>query len=152
MRIAPVPPEPLEVWIGGAAPPAIDRAARLGDGFLAGPESAPPAARELASRYRERCDAHGRPAGVVAIRRDVHVAATHDDAARVVVPIVEHGYRGFTPDALVWGSPDEVAEQFAGLAGDGYTDVIVRHLATEQTQVLQSFEHLAAVRDAVVHT
>ncbi len=40
-RIAPVPPEPLEVWIGGAAPPPIDRAARLGDAFLIGPEATP---------------------------------------------------------------------------------------------------------------
>jgi len=31
-KIAPVPPEPLEVWIGGHAPAAVDRAARLGDG------------------------------------------------------------------------------------------------------------------------
>jgi alkanesulfonate monooxygenase SsuD/methylene tetrahydromethanopterin reductase-like flavin-dependent oxidoreductase (luciferase family) len=30
-RIAPIPPEPLEVWIGGHAPAAIDRAARLGE-------------------------------------------------------------------------------------------------------------------------
>src|SRR5262245_45898732 len=34
-RIAPRPAEPVEVWIGAAAPPAIDRAARLGDGWLA---------------------------------------------------------------------------------------------------------------------
>ena len=36
-RIAPVPPEPLTVWIGGSVPAAIDRAARLGDAFLVGP-------------------------------------------------------------------------------------------------------------------
>ena len=38
-RIAPRPAEPVEVWIGAAAPPAIDRAARLGDGWLAAPAS-----------------------------------------------------------------------------------------------------------------
>ena len=46
-RIAPVPPEPLEVWIGAAAPVAIDRAARLGDAFLVGPEATPSQARDL---------------------------------------------------------------------------------------------------------
>jgi len=40
-QIAPVPPEPLEVWIGAASPPAIDRAARMGDAFLIGPEATP---------------------------------------------------------------------------------------------------------------
>ncbi len=40
-RIAPVPPQRLEVWIGAAAPTAIDRAARLGDAFLIGPEATP---------------------------------------------------------------------------------------------------------------
>ena len=29
--------EPVEVWIGASAPPAIDRAARLGDGWIASP-------------------------------------------------------------------------------------------------------------------
>ena len=53
VRIAPVPPEPLEIWIGGAAPPALDRAARLGDGFLAGPESTPDDARALIDTYRD---------------------------------------------------------------------------------------------------
>ena len=41
----PVTPEPLEVWIGGTAEPAIDRAARLGDGWLANADGVPDAAR-----------------------------------------------------------------------------------------------------------
>ena len=56
-RIAPVPPEPLEVWIGAAAPPAIDRAARLGDAFLVGPEATPSEAQVLLSTYRDACAA-----------------------------------------------------------------------------------------------
>ena len=32
--VSPVPPEPVEVWIGGTAERAVDGAARLGDGFL----------------------------------------------------------------------------------------------------------------------
>ncbi len=35
LRVTPVPPSPPRLMIGGMAPPAIERAARIGDGFLA---------------------------------------------------------------------------------------------------------------------
>ena len=35
------PTEPVEVWIGASAPPAIDRAARLAEGWIASPVSPP---------------------------------------------------------------------------------------------------------------
>ena len=72
-RIAPVPTEPVDVWIGASAPAAIDRAARLGDGWLANADIVPDDAREQAAIHAERAAAHGRPPQVVAIRRDVHV-------------------------------------------------------------------------------
>src|SRR5262245_53445957 len=72
-RIAPVPTEPVDVWIGASAPAAIDRAARLGDGWLCNADVVPSEAAEQAAIHAERADAHGRPRGVVAIRRDVHV-------------------------------------------------------------------------------
>ncbi len=148
-RIAPVPDEPIDVWIGGAAEPAIDRAARVGDGFLVGPEATTDQAAQLISSYRARCEAHGRAPGTTAIRRDVHVAATHDEAARVAEPIIAAGYRGFDPDAIVFGDPHEVAARFAPLASLGYTDVIVRHLAEDHDAVLRSFAQLATVHELV---
>jgi alkanesulfonate monooxygenase SsuD/methylene tetrahydromethanopterin reductase-like flavin-dependent oxidoreductase (luciferase family) len=148
-RIAPRPPEPVDVWIGGSADPAIDRAARLGDGFLAGPNvTVDDAALQLAL-YRERCEAHGRPVGTCAIRRDVHVGSDADDARRVAGPVLDAGYRGFAPDVPVVGGPDEVAASFRALGELGYTDVIVRHLAEDHAEVLRSFERLAAVRSLV---
>ena len=138
-KIAPVPPEPLEVWIGGHAPAAVDRAARLGDGWLAGPEATPEHARALVTTYLERCAAVGRIPTAVAIRRDVHVGADDADAERVAGPVLARGYRGFDPSACVVGGPERVAEQFRELATMGYTDVIVRHLADEQAEVLASF-------------
>jgi len=149
VRVAPVTPEPLEIWIGGSAEPAIDRAARLGDGWLGNADGVPDTAREQAARYLEQCAAHGRTPSAVAIRRDVHVGADADDAERVAGPIVRGGYRGFHPDAFVYGSVQEVAEQFANLGTMGYTDVIVRPLAPEQKDAVASIERLAAVRDAL---
>jgi alkanesulfonate monooxygenase SsuD/methylene tetrahydromethanopterin reductase-like flavin-dependent oxidoreductase (luciferase family) len=148
-RIAPVPPQPLEVWIGAAAAPAIDRAARLGDAFLIGPEAVPAQVSRLVEEYREACARHGRTPATIAARRDVHVGADAVDARRVAGPILERGYRGFDPEAPVVGGVDTVAAAFADLAGRGCTDVIVRHLADDQAEVLASFERLGAVRDAI---
>jgi alkanesulfonate monooxygenase SsuD/methylene tetrahydromethanopterin reductase-like flavin-dependent oxidoreductase (luciferase family) len=148
-RIAPVPPEPLEVWIGAAAPRAIDRAARLGDAFLIGPEATPPQVVDLVTAYREACARHGREPGAIAVRRDVHVGADTDDAQRVAGPVLARGYRGFDPAAPVVGGPGEVAAAFAALGEAGCAEVVVRHLADEQDEVLRSFERLGAVRGAL---
>jgi len=145
-RIAPVPPEPVAVWIGAAAPKAIDRAARLGDGFLVGPEATPAQARDLIAVYRERCEAHGRTPHTIAVRRDMHVGASTADAERVAGPVVAAGYRGFSPDAPVWGSVDTVTDAFRAFGEMGATDVIVRHLADDQREVLDSIGRLAEVR------
>jgi alkanesulfonate monooxygenase SsuD/methylene tetrahydromethanopterin reductase-like flavin-dependent oxidoreductase (luciferase family) len=148
-RIAPVPPEPLEVWIGGSAPPAIDRAARLGDAFLVGPEATPAVARTLIATYREACARHGRTPSTIAIRRDVHVGTDDADADRVAGPVLARGYRGFDPAAPVTGGVERVAAAFQELAEMGYTDVIVRHLADDQAEVIRSYGRLAAVRARV---
>jgi alkanesulfonate monooxygenase SsuD/methylene tetrahydromethanopterin reductase-like flavin-dependent oxidoreductase (luciferase family) len=145
-RIAPVPPEPLEVWIGAAAPPAIDRAARLGDAFLIGPEATPTEVAELVEIYRSACARHGRDASKIAVRRDVHCGANDDDAERVAGPIVQRGYRGFDPSAPVYGGVGQVADALAALGDLGCTDVIIRHLADDQAEVLASIERLSQVR------
>jgi alkanesulfonate monooxygenase SsuD/methylene tetrahydromethanopterin reductase-like flavin-dependent oxidoreductase (luciferase family) len=148
-HIAPVPPDPLEVWIGGASPPAVDRAARMGDAFLIGPEATPTEVTALVQSYRDACARHGRNASRIAVRRDVHVAATDEQAAAVAGPIVDAGYRGFDPAAVVFGGPARVADAFAALGASGCTDVIVRHLAEDEPAVLTSFEQLATVREAL---
>ena len=148
-RIAPIPPQPLEVWIGASAPPAIDRAARLGDAFLIGPEATPAQVRELVGIYREACERHGRTPGPIAVRRDVHVGRDDADATRVAGPIVDRGYRGFDPDAPVVGGVARVAAAFAELGAAGCTDVIIRHLAEDQDEVLASFGRLGTVRAEV---
>jgi len=148
-RVSPVPPDPVEVWIGGTAAAAVDRAARLGDGFLADAHLRPEQARAVIELYRERCDAHGRAPSAIAIRRDVHVGADAADAERVAGPVVAGGYRGFDPSACTYGSVEQVTERLGPYAQMGYTDVIVRHLAEDQGEVLASYARLAAVRSAL---
>ena len=84
------------------------------------------------------------------IRRDIHVGADAADAERVAGPIVAAGYRGFDPSACTYGSAEQVTEQLGAYAAMGYTDVIVRHLAEDQGEVLASFARLAGVREALL--
>jgi alkanesulfonate monooxygenase SsuD/methylene tetrahydromethanopterin reductase-like flavin-dependent oxidoreductase (luciferase family) len=148
-RLALRPAEPVDVWIGASAAPAIDRAARLGDGFLAAPGATLVQAQEQLRHYRERCAAHGRTPGVLAVRRDIYVADSRADAEAATGAILRAGYRGFDPSALVIGTVDEVVARFRALADLGYTDVIVRHVTDEQPYVLASLARLAEVRKAL---
>jgi alkanesulfonate monooxygenase SsuD/methylene tetrahydromethanopterin reductase-like flavin-dependent oxidoreductase (luciferase family) len=149
VRVAPTTPEPLEVWIGGHAPAAIDRAARLGDGWILAPWATDELAAEMAAAYRKACEAHDRIPTAVAIRRDVHVGGDEADARRVAGPVLEGGYRGMDPSATLVGGPEQVAERLAAYADMGYDHVLVRHLADEQEEVLASFARLAEVRKMV---
>src|SRR5215510_7561265 len=149
-RLALRPSEPVDVWIGATAEPAIDRAARLGDGWLAAPGITPDEARAQAAHYRARCRTHGRTPTVVAIRRDIYVGESSADVEATAGPVFARGHRGFNPAALIAGTVEEVAKRFRKLGAMGYTDVIVRHLTDEQPKVLGSLDRLAQVRKAVL--
>ena len=149
VRVAPTTPAPLEVWIGGHAPTAIERAARMAEGWIAAPWANDAEAAELAASYRKACESQGRTPAAVVIRRDVHVGGDEADASRVAQPVLDGGYRGMDPSATVVGSPEQVAERFAGYAEMGYDHVLVRHLADEQAEVLASCARLARVRELV---
>jgi alkanesulfonate monooxygenase SsuD/methylene tetrahydromethanopterin reductase-like flavin-dependent oxidoreductase (luciferase family) len=140
------PPEPVEVWIGASAPPAIDRAARLAEGWIASPGLTFEEASTQADLYRERCAAYGKDPRAVVLRRDIYVGASSAEAHAVLQDALSRGYRGIAAEALIAGSVDEVAEQFRAFAEIGYTEISVRHLTNDQPKVLGSLERLAAVR------
>jgi alkanesulfonate monooxygenase SsuD/methylene tetrahydromethanopterin reductase-like flavin-dependent oxidoreductase (luciferase family) len=148
-RVTLKPAEPVEVWIGATAPPAIDRAARLGDGWLASPGLTIDVAREKIAYYRDRCKAHGRTPSAIAIRRDIYVGESSDEAKTTLEAAVAKGYRGFDPKALVAGTVPQVVERFRALGAMGFTDVVVRHLTTNHAKVLGSFARLGEVRRAL---
>src|SRR5579862_6375393 len=88
------PSDPVAVWIGASAPPAIDRAARLGDGWIASPGLTTEEARAQASLYRERCAAHRRAPGAIVLRRDIYVGESSAEAKVVLQQALARGYRG----------------------------------------------------------
>ena len=148
-RVTPRPAEPVEFWLGATAEPAIDRAARLGDAWLGAPGLTPKQAQALIGYYRERCKAHGKTPSTIAIRRDIYVGESDAEADAVAGVKVRAGYRGFSPDAPVYGSVATVAASFKALAAMGYTDVIIRHIVDDQPKVLASYARLAEVKKAV---
>jgi alkanesulfonate monooxygenase SsuD/methylene tetrahydromethanopterin reductase-like flavin-dependent oxidoreductase (luciferase family) len=143
------PAEPVDVWIGASAPPAIDRTARLAEGWIAAPSLTNEEARIQADFYRERCAAYGRQPGAIALRRDIYVGETATEAQAVLRQASSQGYRGMPAEALIAGTADQVAEQFRRFEAMGYTDILIRHLIDDQPKVLGSLERLAEVRAAL---
>src|SRR5437868_1411849 len=143
------PAEPVEVWIGASAAPAIERAARLAEGWIASPGLTPEEARAQADLYRERCAAYRRAPGALVLRRDIYVGESSSEAQAVLQHALDRGYRGIPSEALIAGSVDDVAEQFRAFGEIGYTEILVRHLTNDQSKVLGSLERLAVVRAAV---
>src|SRR3954465_4638698 len=130
------PAEPVAVWSGASAPPAIDRAARLAEGWIASPGLTSGEAQAQADLYRERCAAYGKEPGAVVLRRDIYVGESSSEAHAVLQDALSRGYRSIAAEALIAGSVDEVAEQFRSFAEIGYTEISVRHLTNDQPNVL----------------
>src|SRR5262249_25309141 len=126
-----------------------DRAARIGDGWLASPSLTMSAAREQAQWYLDACARYGRKPTAVAIRRDIYVGESSAEAAAVAQAIVQAGPLGFVPPAPEWASAAEVMEKFGHLAPLGYTDIIVRHITDDQAKILGSLSRLAEVARAL---
>ena len=143
------PAEPVAVHIGASAPPAIERAARLAEGWIASPGLTREEARTQADFYRERCAAYGREPGAIVLRRDIYVGESSNEAQGVLQQALSRGYRGIPAEALIAGSIEEVAEQFRAFEEIGYTEILVRHMTNDQPKVLGSLERLAAVRAAL---
>ncbi len=148
--INPAPESAVEYWIGAEAPVAIDRAARIADAWLPGPNLAADEAARLLAYYRERCDAHGRTPVVTPIRRNIHVAASERERGEAVQFALARADMGVEADKVIVGTISQVAESFRSLAEAGFSDVIVRHFMDDQAAVIDSYHRLADVRKLVL--
>jgi alkanesulfonate monooxygenase SsuD/methylene tetrahydromethanopterin reductase-like flavin-dependent oxidoreductase (luciferase family) len=145
--ICPLPPTPIDIWIGASADIAIERAAKMGDAWLADPSQTLQQAEASMETYQRALQKHGKVVpDTVAIRKDIYVAENETEANEVKQEIVSSGYRGFNPEALVIGDVDMVLDQFQDLGKLGYTDIITRNLQSDPEKAVESIGRLARVR------
>lgn len=141
VRISPVPPERVPVWIGASARPALERTARMADAWLASPAASGEVLGTAAAVYRQAAERQGR-APVLTIRRDVYVGESDTEAEEAIAPVLARGYRGFSREALLAGSPATVIDGLRELHQLGFTHVLVRHIVPQQHLVLASYRRL----------
>ena len=145
-QIAPLPSHEVEVWIGSVVEKAIKRTAKLGDGWLASPGLTPDQANQAIKGYKRYCDLFDRKP-LCAIRRDVYVGSTSAEAKKVVAPYIDKGYRGMSPDALLFGSVSEVAGQIEVLEAQGSDQVIIRNISIEQDKCIETIHRFKEVKN-----
>lgn len=144
--ISPVPEHNVDIWVGAMADKAIERTARMAEGWLGSPGLSMAQAGNALLRYKQYCAQFNRTPTATAIRRDIYVGSSAEEAKRVVQPYIDKGYRGISEDALMFGSVSQVAEQMRALEALGYSDVIVRSLNQDQGESLASIERLGEVK------
>jgi alkanesulfonate monooxygenase SsuD/methylene tetrahydromethanopterin reductase-like flavin-dependent oxidoreductase (luciferase family) len=137
----PMPRVPVSLWLAGTVPAAVERAGRIGDGWLTGQNVSRAGLAEQLDIYRETAARHGRPALPV-LRRDIYVGDTDAEAERVVQQILDEGYRGGGMDRLLVGAPDTVLQQLEDYRALGFDDVLVRHVVGDHQQMLESFARI----------
>ncbi len=125
------------IWVGAFADAAIERAARLGDCWYAGPSVEIATVEGQLDLYRRALDAAGKPfPAEFPLRREVFVARTRNEAIRLCQPYLGAKYAAYhawgqelpdsdgglfqdfaslITDRFIVGSPDEVAEQIVAI-------------------------------------
>ena len=108
-RVAPLPPEGVEWWMGGGVPKAIERAARLGDCWYGNADLKPNTAQRDIDIYRDACARLDRSPVRIPIRKDVFIAEDRADAEYVgdaLSPAATGGsIAAWSPTAIPTASP-----------------------------------------------
>jgi alkanesulfonate monooxygenase SsuD/methylene tetrahydromethanopterin reductase-like flavin-dependent oxidoreductase (luciferase family) len=141
VRISPLPPERVPIWIAASARPALERAARMADGWLAAPSATGEVLSTATTIYRQAAQREHRPS-LLTIRRDVYVGESDAEAEEAVAPVLARGYRGFGREALLVGSPATVIEGLREIHEMGFEHVLIRHIVPQQDLVLASYRRI----------
>ncbi|WP_176548312.1 LLM class flavin-dependent oxidoreductase [Natrinema sp. CBA1119] len=131
---------PERVCIGGSAEPAVRRAGRLGDAWVAVPTET----IDAIETKRKWFESEG--GDEVIVRRDALVLKDGDYARDVASDLLRSGYRGWDAESeypLV-GDAETVASDLADLAEAGASEVVVRPMSGDHA--LETLRECAAAR------
>ena len=148
-HIAPLPAQSIEVWVGSGAPAALHRTARMAEGWLASPSLDRATAAHQLNQYRQACAEFDRKPRAIAIRRDIFIGDNHSEAQSFKQRMIAKGYRSFAEEAILAGTVETVAAEFAALVELGFTDIVVRNMAPDQSAALATIERLAQVKQVL---
>jgi probable F420-dependent oxidoreductase len=146
-------PKPVQrpgppVWFGAGSPPALRRAARLGDGWLGAgsspSEAFPGQLRILVDALREA----GREPGAFPVGKRVYIAVedTERRARDRLAPVLDgmYGAPGLTDRVAVCGPPEACAEQLRVLVAAGARELLL-HSMYDQLEQLEALAAVAAL-------
>lgn len=145
--VNPRPVQPVEWWVGAGAAAPLRRAAREGDCWYAGPGADLAATAASLDLYRAEASRLGRPSSC-AMRQDVLILRDGDRARRIGREMIEAGYRGMTLDGVVVGSVDDAIEQLRGYDELDVDEIVVRCMASDQADAIETLELCGEVRAA----
>ena len=140
--------QPLPMWIGANADPAVRRAAQIADAWVISPGWTPDYIEERLRFYRGALDEFGRSDKVseLVVRRDLHLADTREEALRDAEVLYERGYRGFgereMQESLIVGDADTCIRSLERLQGMGATHILFRCALDEPEQAMQTIRIL----------
>ena len=143
VTISPKPvQQPLPMWIGSSADPAIRRTARLADAWVISPGWTPGLVEEKLQFYRSALQEYGRSASEIILRRDVHLGPTMAQAREDAQVLFERGYRGFGPqemdESLIVGGPEVCIRYLENMQRLGITHILFRCAMHDQDKALQT--------------
>jgi alkanesulfonate monooxygenase SsuD/methylene tetrahydromethanopterin reductase-like flavin-dependent oxidoreductase (luciferase family) len=145
-----VEPKPLQrpgppVWFGAGAPPAVRRAARLGDGWMGAGSASSAAFAEQVPQLVDALRAEGRDPDAFPIGKRVYIAVENTEArARErLTPRLDGFYNapGITDRVAVCGPPEACAAQLRELVAAGAGELLLNALYDYPAQL----ERLATV-------
>ena len=136
--------QPIPMWIGANAEPAVRRAARIADAWVISPGWTPDYIEERLRFYRGALEEFERTEKVkeLVVRRDLHLAQTPEEAFREAEVLFERGYRGFgergMQESLIVGDADACIRALERLHGIGATHILFRCALDEPEQAMQT--------------
>jgi len=140
--------QPLPMWIGSGADPAIKRTARMADAWVISPSWTPGRVEEKLHFYQSALQEYGRSGQVTEtiLRRNIHLGATLEAAQQEAQAVFDKGAGGFSPqemqESLIVGGPDECIRYLENMQRLGITHILFRPAMREQRYVLQTIRLL----------